>query len=379
MKTPWRHLAWLGLALFLAVGGLGQDGPSLNGSYAFFASAKQNDSFGETGGAILCVLNFDGAGNVSGTAVLKVRSGGGDADTGSGAVRGTYTTNPNGTGSITLDFTDFEFSLRLAMVISDGGKRIQFSDGPGSTGPLALAARLQGTQERVTGVLPGNYFLQNSTGTIPLTLNRTYTGGVFVYSLAEPATATGPVTCPDRTSGTWSATIPSATVVVRDGSNSGNFLMPVVISGCGNRDRFNYSGLANVSFLGGFSLTLQLNGFYVTGTARATTGSAPKGAYGVQMIGEPFPQAFLDVLNFDGSGGITVSRIGSFGTAALTGTYTTNSGGSGTITMTPTANPSAAPTTFAYATADDGATIYLLRTSGGALGANLFSGVGYLQ
>jgi hypothetical protein len=47
--------------------------------------------------------------------------------------------------------------------------------------------------------------------------------------------------------------------------------------------------------------------------------------------------------------------------------------------MTPTATPSAAPTTLAYATADDGATIYLLRTSGGGAGANLVSGVGHLQ
>src|SRR5262249_20464478 len=146
-----------------------------------------------------------------------------------------------------------------------------------------------------------------ATGTIPLTLIRTYNDEFAVYSLAAPATGAGSVTCPDGTSGTWSATIPSATVVMRKGS--GNFMMPVLISGCGARDSFNYPGLANLGFTGGFSRGLHLTGFYVTGTGRATTGSAPKGAYGVQIIGEPFPNAFLAVLNFDGSGGITASVI----------------------------------------------------------------------
>ena len=155
--------------------------------------------------------------------------------------------------------------------------------------------------------------------------------------------------------------------------------MPVLISGCGNRNSSNYSGLANVTGLGGLFMELQLTGSYITGTGRATTGSAPKGAYGVQIIGEPFPNVSLQVLNFDGSGGITGSNILVAGTFAFTGTYTTNSDGSGAITQTPTANPSATPTTIAYATADDGATIYLLRTSGGAGGANVFSGVGHLQ
>src|SRR5437870_11222167 len=125
MNTRWRRLARLGSLLLLPVAGFAQSGPSLTGSYAFLASAKQYDSFGDTGGAILSVLNFDGAGNISGTAVLKARTGEPrDGDTGSGAVRGTYTTNPDGTGSVTLEFTDFEFSVKLAMVITDGGKSI---------------------------------------------------------------------------------------------------------------------------------------------------------------------------------------------------------------------------------------------------------------
>jgi hypothetical protein len=92
LKTPLRQLAGLGSFLFIAVAGFAQTGPSLNGTYAVLASAKQYDSFGETGGAILSVLNFDGAGNVSGTAVLKGRTGEPrDGDTGTSAVQGAYT------------------------------------------------------------------------------------------------------------------------------------------------------------------------------------------------------------------------------------------------------------------------------------------------
>lgn len=385
MKTPVRHSMRLGSLLLLAVTGFAQGGPSLNGSYAFLASAKQSDSFGETGGAIVAVLNFDGAGNVSGTAVIKGRTGAfQDGDTGSGAVRGAYTTNPDGSGSVTLDFTDFQFSAKLAMVITDGGKTIQFADGPGSTGPLGLNPTLQGAPDRVTGTVPGGFFLQSfrpgaqATGTIPLTLSRTYNEGVAVYSLAAPATGTGTVNCPDGTSGAWNAIIPSTTAVMRNAS--GNFMLPVLISGCGGQDTSNYTGLANLNFTpNGISLVLHLTGFFIAGTGRATTGGAPRGVYGVQLLGEPFPNAGVQVLNFDGSGGVTSSLIGPGGTTASTGTYTANSDGSGAISVTQNANPSAAPVTFAYALADDASTIYLLRTSGGGGGGDAVTGVGHLQ
>jgi hypothetical protein len=95
---------------------------------------------------------------------------------------------------------------------------------------------------------------------------------------------------------------------------------PVLVSGCGAEDSSNYSGLANLNFApNGISLVLQLTGFFVAGTGRATTGGAPKGVYGVQLIGEPFPNANVEVLNFDASGGITASLLGPGGTTAFTG------------------------------------------------------------
>ena len=383
MKTPLLQLAGLCSLLSIPVGGFAQSGPSLNGTYAFLGSAKQYDSFGETGGAILSVLNFDGAGNVSGTAVFKGRTGElRDGDTGSGAVQGTYTTNPDGTGAATLNFTDFQFSVKLAMVITDGAKSIQFADGPGSTGPASLNPALPGSPDRVAGVVQGGFFLQSfrpgamASGTIPLTLNRTYNDGVAVYSLAGPATGSGTVTCPDGTSGNWSATIPSITAVMKNAS--GNFIMPVLTSACGGDDATNYSGLANLNFTpNGISLVLHLTGYFITGSARLITGGSPNGTYGVQFTGEPFPNAGVEIMTFDGSGGIKTSLLGPAGTTTFTGTYAANSDGSGTITLIPDANPSAAPVTFAYVT--DASTIYLLRTSGGGSGGDVISGVGHLQ
>ncbi len=83
-------------------------------------------------------------------------------------------------------------------------------------------------------------------------------------------------------------------------------------------------------------------------------------------------------MTFDGSGGIKTSLLGPAGTTNFTGTYTTNSDGSGTITLIPDSNPSAAPVTFAYVAAD-ASTIYVLRTSGGGSGGDVISGVGHLQ
>jgi hypothetical protein len=384
VKTLLRQLAGLGLLLFIPVAGFAQSGPSVNGTYAVLASAKQYDSFGETGGAILSVLNFDGAGNVSGTAVLKGRTGEPrDGDTGTGAVQGTYTTNPDGTGTATLNFTDFQFSVKLAMVITDGGNSIVFSDGPGSTGPTSLNPALPGSPDRVAGAVPGGFFLQSfrpgaqASGTIPLALNRTYNDGVAVYSLAGPATGSGTVNCPDGTSGNWSATIPSITAVMKN--TSGNFIMPVLTSACGGDDATNYSGLANLNFTqNGISLVLHLTGYFITGSARFITGGSPNGSYGIQLIGEPFPTTGVEIMTFDGSGGIKTSLLGPAGTTNFTGTYTTNSDGSGTITLIPDSNPSAAPVTFAYVAAD-ASTIYVLRTSGGGSGGDVISGVGHLQ
>ncbi|MCC6342427.1 MAG: hypothetical protein IT166_09520 [Bryobacterales bacterium] len=386
MKAGLGWLAMLGASMVLPVNGFAQDGPSLTGTYALLAQTRQSDSFGENGGAILSVMQFDGAGGVSGTAVLKGRTGEAeDGDTGAGLVRGTYTIGADGTGGVDLEFPDFQFSVKLAVVITGGGKGILFGDAPGNSGFFALNPSLRGAPEKVTGALPGGYFLQSfrhgaqAKGTIPVTLTRTYNDGVAVYSLAEPATGAGEVTCPDGSVSDWSVTIPSMTAIMRNAS--GNFMMLARVAGCGGGDIKNFSGLANLfPAPNGIVLVLHLtDGELITGSGRASDGTPPQGTYGVQVTGEPFPSAALQVLTFDGSGGIKATGISGGGEASFSGTYTTNPDGTGVITMTPDANPTAAPVTLAYAVAGEGATIYTLRTSGGGGGANIITGTGHRQ
>ncbi|MBV6429979.1 MAG: hypothetical protein IANPNBLG_00082 [Bryobacteraceae bacterium] len=386
MKAGLGWLAMLGASMVLPVCGIAEDGPSLTGTYAVLLQSRQSDSFGETGGAILSVLQFDGAGAISGTAVLKVRTGDlSEGGTGSGSVRGTYTIGADGMGRVDLEFPEFQYSVKLAVVITGGGKRILLVDAPGNSGFFALNPTLHGAEEKVTGALPGGYFLQSfrpgakTKGTIPVTLTRTYNDGVAIYSLGEPATSGGEVTCPDGSAGDWLVTIPSLTAVMEN--NSGNFLMSVRAAGCGGDEIKNFSGLANLFFTpDGINLVLHLtDGLLITGSGRAADGTSPQGVYGVQLTGEPFPNAALQVLTFDGSGGITATGISGGGEAAFSGTYTTNPDGTGVITMTPEANPSAAPATFFYAIAGEGDTIYTLRTSGGGGGADVVVGTGHHQ
>jgi hypothetical protein len=63
---------------------------------------------------------------------------------------------------------------------------------------------------------------------------------------------------------------------------SGNFLMPVLVSGCGAQDSSNYSGLANLNFApNGISLVLHLTGFFIAGTGRDSPLDHGNGIFGI--------------------------------------------------------------------------------------------------
>src|SRR5579862_6770844 len=96
-----------------------QTGPT--GSFGFVANAFQMDSAGQNGGALVGIMNFDGAGNVSGNAIVKSRSPNGGNGAIPTAFSGTYTNNPDGTTSATVAF-DIGFGATLAMAPTDGGQ-----------------------------------------------------------------------------------------------------------------------------------------------------------------------------------------------------------------------------------------------------------------
>src|SRR5579859_5987413 len=92
---------------------------SLSGSFGFLLN--------HTGGlAVLGVMNFDGAGNVTGS--YTGRSNGGHPQSPPGTFTGTYSSMPNGVGvkpgSVTIAL-DIGVTLSLDMVITDGGQGLQ--------------------------------------------------------------------------------------------------------------------------------------------------------------------------------------------------------------------------------------------------------------
>ncbi|MFN7995842.1 MAG: hypothetical protein U0Q18_19680 [Bryobacteraceae bacterium] len=69
---------------------------------------------------------FDGSGKVSGTYVLEYGSGGpSPVQTITGAFTGTYSSNPDGSGSMTMAL-DNGVGLTLSMVTEDSGRGLQF-------------------------------------------------------------------------------------------------------------------------------------------------------------------------------------------------------------------------------------------------------------
>lgn len=378
-------MARLGAALALTFGSaLAQDLSSLNGAYGFQIVANQLDSLGSNGGAIIGVLNFDGGGHISGTSILKGRTGKlQDGQTGQAGVSGTYIVNPDSTGVMTLQF-DFGFSPTLAFTMTDGGKNLFFIDGP-STNLLIANPTFQGSPTSLSGALPGSFFVQGATGAIPLTFTRTSTSTDVpsIYTLSAPGTGQGALTCDDGSAGTWQASVPSATAAVVN-PDGGNFFLVVASVVCGNPDIETYSGFARINPLanGDVSLVLRLRGSTTPGSARAigASGAAPMtGAYGFQFISQPFPNGFIGVLNFDGNGGVngTISAAG--GPAnALTGTYSTNADGTGSLKLLPL-SPAAPPTVYAFVATDSGSSLYVLEVDDGGNGASVSAGTARLQ
>ena len=124
---------------------------SLSGPFGFLVSASTNDPADGSGTALLGVMKFDGAGNVTGTYTLQNGASGGQAaQTGAGKFSGTYTTTAGGPGSVTITL-DIGVALTFAMVVTDGGQGLQLvgtnCSGCGNIGGGSIT--LQGMQHRL--------------------------------------------------------------------------------------------------------------------------------------------------------------------------------------------------------------------------------------
>jgi hypothetical protein len=110
------------------------------GPYGFVLNATFSDPSTQGGGAILGLMNFDGAGNVSGPYTLELGSGGANpkADV-TGSLTGTYSSNPDGTGTMSVTLVDVGnvtiANVTLAMVIDDHSRNLQLAE-TGCTGAI---------------------------------------------------------------------------------------------------------------------------------------------------------------------------------------------------------------------------------------------------
>jgi hypothetical protein len=127
-------------------------------------------------------------------------------------------------------------------------------------------------------------------------------------------------------------------------------------------------------------------GAVFSGVARAAYTGLVNGTYGFQLNSSPVPSGYLGVVSFDGAGnaGISITNIGVAQEGShppvmggtLTGTYSLNPDGSGTVTLPdPSGNPSL---TFAIVATDGGSGLLLLLESGPPQ-SNVSSGTARMQ
>ena len=372
---------------------------SLSGPYGFLISASTNDPAEGNGTAVLGVMNFDGAGNVTGTYTLQNGASGGQAaQTAAGKLTGTYSSNSDGTGSVTITL-DIGIGLTFATVITDGGQALQLvgtnCSGCGGGGLGGGSITLQGTSsstglaQSFSGGLDISLLVNGATGTVPLSVSGVplVPNGPLVYT-ATAKSGSGPAQCGNGSAGTWTSSTPSLTLVVATNASgiSGDFLLVLPINICGGTQTQTLSGsiTGNFGAAGATNLILHGNGALLTGIARAAYAGSLNGSYGFTLNSLPQPSATVGAMTFDGAGNVTVPKktVGPPGTgvnlpvanANVAATYSVNPDGSGTITLS--------GATLAFVATDGGSGLLLLQTSGaanGATGSNVTWGTARLQ
>jgi hypothetical protein len=129
-----RLTAVLAFALFMTGTVAAQVAPPV-GPYGFVLNATYDFPFQRGGVAMLGVMNFDGAGNVSGPYALEVGSGGvSPKQSIAGSFTGTYSTNPDGTGTISMALDNGD-NLTLIMVIENNSRGLQLAATSWCSGP----------------------------------------------------------------------------------------------------------------------------------------------------------------------------------------------------------------------------------------------------
>ena len=96
-----------------------------SGSFGYLLNVFLSPQSTDSGTAFLGVMNFDGAGNVTGSYNFqRGATSSKSAKTSTGTFTGTYSSKPDGTGSVTVAF-DAGLTVTLTVVITDSGNGLQ--------------------------------------------------------------------------------------------------------------------------------------------------------------------------------------------------------------------------------------------------------------
>jgi|SRR5579864_4493671 len=142
---------------------------SPSGSYGVLLNASYSDLSNNNGFVVLAVLNFGGAGSVTGTYTVEL----GDSPTQtsqpiSGTFTGTYSGNPDGTGTLTT-VADNGTTFTFATAMTDGGQGIQMvatnCSGGCDVGGTTIISGV--ARAAYNGSLNGSYGFQFTNSPIP--------------------------------------------------------------------------------------------------------------------------------------------------------------------------------------------------------------------
>jgi hypothetical protein len=335
-------LIFMTIALALSAQAATFSNASLKGSYSFLTNLwTANSDTNEF--AMVGIMTFDGAGNVTGS---YTSTDGGVVQT--GTLGGTYTVNSNGTG--TIDFAN--------------GSTAQFAITLDSTAAkVAHGVQLLQTNDSNNEVVSGTAVLQSTTtetysvASIKGTFSSQWNLWMADASATE-AGVDGMISFDGK--GNWEA--PQTTVfgggVVQNYTSTGTY----IVNPDGSVSSSSTNGSQSVCVLnsvvagvakGAQCLMIVLNGhslgnIAMTGTAlsaQATkfSNASLKGSYSFltnlwTANSDTNEFAMVGIMTFDGAGNVTGSytsiSLGVFQTGTLGGTYTVNSNGTGTITFT---------------------------------------------
>ncbi len=154
------------LALTLVFAASAQSMPP-SGSFGFLVNNWLSPQDNDSGTAILGVMNFDGAGNVTGSLTFQRGSTSTKAaQTTPATLTGTYSSNPDGTGSITATLAG-ALTFTFAIVIADGGQSFQMV-GTNLVGGDISGSVFDGfAKAAYAGPLKGSYAFQLNNSPLP--------------------------------------------------------------------------------------------------------------------------------------------------------------------------------------------------------------------